>query len=278
MHSHLVALTALLATTATTPLSAQTAAEPLAPSGPWAIDYGERGCELKRDFGTGSQLVTITFAQALAPLETGITLRGAGSIAIRDADRVSIVAPTDGVSESSLSFGALRSPLPEDPPFAGMFRSLASFAAVEGAVVLTVADGRRSVASLVLHRISEGLAALRTCQDDLYRMSGIDAAMMRRVAIDAEPFGNEAFWATSDDLPPQFRSLAQPKVVTMRLHIGTVGRATQCWIMISSGESVLDQQACRVMVRRARFTPARDTEGNVVPTIKIRRIRWQAPQ
>lgn len=46
--------------------------------------------------------------------------------------------------------------------------------------------------------------------------------------------------------------------------VTTNGRATNCQIRKSSGDSIIDQWACRGTVRYARFTPATDEEGEPV--------------
>jgi periplasmic protein TonB len=44
--------------------------------------------------------------------------------------------------------------------------------------------------------------------------------------------------------------------------VGTNGRVTSCNVTSSSGESVLDDAACRSMERYARYDPALDAAGN----------------
>jgi protein TonB len=46
--------------------------------------------------------------------------------------------------------------------------------------------------------------------------------------------------------------------------IGTNGRASGCRIAHGSGSHILDETRCRIMYSRARYSPARDAEGNPV--------------
>jgi protein TonB len=48
------------------------------------------------------------------------------------------------------------------------------------------------------------------------------------------------------------------------LTVSAEGRVTACKIVQSSGHRVLDDFTCNVLVMRARFTPAKDKDGNPV--------------
>jgi len=60
------------------------------------------------------------------------------------------------------------------------------------------------------------------------------------------------------------------------LTIGTDGRVVSCTITRSTGNSALDSATCNVLRRRARFTPARDSNGNpVTDTQPTPPITWR---
>jgi TonB family protein len=63
--------------------------------------------------------------------------------------------------------------------------------------------------------------------------------------------------------PPDHPQGAQGQTGTtgVRLTVGPNGRVTGCTITRSSGSRVLDSTTCRLLVARARFTPARDSAG-----------------
>jgi protein TonB len=63
-----------------------------------------------------------------------------------------------------------------------------------------------------------------------------------------------------------------------RLEVGTDGRVTGCSITKSSGSSTLDEATCRLVSKRARFTPAKDSSGNAIPDSYSNRVRWQIPE
>ena len=67
---------------------------------------------------------------------------------------------------------------------------------------------------------------------------------------------------TSDDYPVSARAARRKGRVDFTLIVGPDGRAKGCMINRSSGTAALDSATCIIMRRRARFTPAIDSNGN----------------
>jgi protein TonB len=65
--------------------------------------------------------------------------------------------------------------------------------------------------------------------------------------------------------------------VAFTLDVGPNGRAHGCRITRSSGSSALDSATCRIMVRRARFTPAIDSNGRPAGASVAQDIEWRLP-
>ncbi|MGE5723090.1 MAG: energy transducer TonB [Sphingomonadales bacterium] len=68
----------------------------------------------------------------------------------------------------------------------------------------------------------------------------------------------------ADDYPLAARERQESGTVQVRLGVGADGRVTGCDVIASSGSALLDRTTCRVLKARAKFTPARD--GNGQPT------------
>jgi len=94
-------------------------------------------------------------------------------------------------------------------------------------------------------------------------------------AVGVKPRGNPGSWATNDDYPPAAQREGVEGTTGFRLEIGTDGRVTACSITSSSGSSALDDTTCKLMMRRARFSPGRDTAGNAIGGQYSSRVRWQ---
>lgn len=97
------------------------------------------------------------------------------------------------------------------------------------------------------------------------------------MAVPAKPRGNPGNWVTNDDYPSAAMRDGAQGVTGFRLDIGPDGKATNCTVTSSSGSSLLDDTACRLLVRRARFSPAKDADGNPMPASYSNRVRWQIP-
>jgi protein TonB len=93
-----------------------------------------------------------------------------------------------------------------------------------------------------------------------------------------KPRGNPGDWANSDDYPPSAQRNQEQGRTGFKLDVGADGKATNCTVTSSSGFADLDQTACRVLLRRARFTPAKDTAGNAIPSSYSSTVVWQLPK
>jgi len=78
------------------------------------------------------------------------------------------------------------------------------------------------------------------------------------------------------DYPDAARRNEEQGTVRARLDIGTNGRVTSCSVTKSSGSSSLDSTTCRILKARARFTPAKDQNGNnIADSVVTPGITWR---
>jgi protein TonB len=81
---------------------------------------------------------------------------------------------------------------------------------------------------------------------------------------------------TADDYPASAASAGAEGTAQATLSIGPDGRVTGCNLTRSTGNSALDSATCNILRRRAKFTPARDSNGNPTSdTVTTPPIRWQ---
>jgi protein TonB len=67
--------------------------------------------------------------------------------------------------------------------------------------------------------------------------------------------------------------------VIVRFTVGADGRPSGCAVVRSSGNADLDSATCRLIERRFRYRPARDSEGKAVAaTMGWKQIWWQEPR
>lgn len=99
-----------------------------------------------------------------------------------------------------------------------------------------------------------------------------------KVAKKLSPRGSPQSWVTNDDYPAAALRGEQQGTVSFRLDVDATGKVSNCSITSSSGSSLLDNTACSLLRRRARFTPAEDASGNKIPASWPSRFRWELPK
>ncbi|HEX8574307.1 MAG TPA: TonB family protein [Allosphingosinicella sp.] len=88
---------------------------------------------------------------------------------------------------------------------------------------------------------------------------------------------NLASYVSDADYPSSAIRNEEEGMTRFRLAVGPDGKVTECTVTASSGSSALDSATCRLMKQRARFTPARDSDGRLVPDSVSNAIRWVLP-
>jgi protein TonB len=66
------------------------------------------------------------------------------------------------------------------------------------------------------------------------------------------------------DYPASAQSAGAEGTAQAQMTIGADGRVTGCTITRSTGNNALDAATCNILRRRAKFTPAHDSNGNAV--------------
>lgn len=80
----------------------------------------------------------------------------------------------------------------------------------------------------------------------------------------------------SDDYPDSAIRNGEMGSVKAQLAIAADGKVAGCTIVASSGSPVLDSATCRILKARARFTPARDSNGVMTTdTYVTPKITWR---
>lgn len=93
-----------------------------------------------------------------------------------------------------------------------------------------------------------------------------------------EPIGNMGNWATTNDYPSRALQQEREGTTTFRILVGTSGRPINCETIITSGHDDLDKAACVNAIRRARFVPGTDENGQPVEKSFDGSTRWQIPR
>lgn len=98
-----------------------------------------------------------------------------------------------------------------------------------------------------------------------------------RVSQSARATGSLPGLITNDDYPQRAIENDEQGTTAVTLSIGANGRVSGCRVTSGSGSASLDSTTCSVLSRRARFTPAKDQNGQPIGDSQSVRIRWVLP-
>jgi len=82
---------------------------------------------------------------------------------------------------------------------------------------------------------------------------------------------------TTDDYPSSALRNDERGRVTARFDVADDGIAENCSAEVSSGSAALDIATCRIILRRIRYDPARDSEGRPIRSADTFSITWTLP-
>jgi protein TonB len=74
---------------------------------------------------------------------------------------------------------------------------------------------------------------------------------------------------SADDYPASAQANGEEGTVQAKLTVSASGRVSGCEIVRSSGHKSLDDATCRILERRARFTPARAADGQAIASTVV---------
>jgi TonB family protein len=143
------------------------------------------------------------------------------------------------------------------------------------------------VQALSLKGSRAAILALFECRARLRSAPGFDPfadAVPGGAKAEAGPVGGTArakanipSLFSDEDYPASALRAGEQGTVRYRLEIGANGRVTGSAVTVSSGSAALDSTTCRLLRSRARFTPARDGNGNPVPDTAEGAVVWRLP-
>lgn len=249
------------------------------------MTYNNGSCDLAREFGEGNDKIIVLFTR----LEPGVTfnLRLFGRpfkssdafqnvrFAFGDVpaahplrNRLSgTIGATPFVDLGSLT---LAGPRPEgdaaNPLITPEFEARVN--------KMTICPHRGSIYRLRIGSMRATMQAMRTCTDDMVRSWGYDPAVLATALRPVAAIGDPGSWLGSDDYPSQQLYAGELDVVEFRLDVDETGKATGCATLRRAGDEAFARVTCKLMMRRARFVPALDKDGNPAKSYYINRVNW----
>jgi TonB family protein len=249
----------------------------LAPSSPWRVDYADEECRLLRTFGTGADAVTMRLARGSGLESFDMVIAGTNIPRLGDDVKVTLKLEPQGTESS---FDGYSMGVPNRPEkFIRWYDGNPSIfeGITDGQQVRLLADKKLDVVMLW----SDGkaaLAALQLCHDDLLKGWGVELDAIRASKSPPEPVGSPGQWITNNDYPRAEMVQQIEGTVTFQLKVNSTGAVEKCVILHSSNAAALDQLSCKLMMQRAKFTPALDANDQPITSFYVNRIRWQIPR
>lgn len=255
----------------------------LKPTSAWQVDYAFERCRLVRQFGEGKQTVFLIMDR-FAPTDSfRLTISGQPvKIFVEKGDADIQFGPNE--QKQQLAF--LKGNLGDDPalvftrsariapPSATEALEMKKADDAEAVVLLSISEDRqkavrhlrigkplRKPVMLEIGSMRGPLAALDTCIDNLLVSWGVDVEKHKTLTKQAKPLQSPGKWIVSSDYPSNMLSAGQPALVNFRLNIGLDGAPTACHIQATTRPKEFDNAVCKSMMRRARFSPALDSQG-----------------
>ena len=262
----------------------------LAPSSQWVVNWAEQSCSLARVFGDGDRKVTVFFDQfepgddfsltmvgksigEVAGSPVGATLQFGPSEA---QDDVTAVGATTKDSPALILQGTQRLAPPTEAEKTARKKYRGDGRQYELAPVGPARE--RAVTWLRLNKVlrydlqletgpmDAPLAALRDCSWDMVKSWGLDVEQQKHLSRKAYPLQPSASWFSADDYPAKMQQEGSEAIVNFRVLVSESGVPTLCHIQTSTRPKAFDDVVCALVMKRARFHPALDSQGKAVPS------------
>lgn len=139
---------------------------------------------------------------------------------------------------------------------------------------LAIALAGQGAYRLELGSMEKPMRAVRQCLDDLLGGWGLDPAVMANLRSRPEPLGNPGQWFTPDDYPRSAWINGRSTIIQFRLMIDADGKVSGCKVTNLNHNPEFADTTCKLLSKRAKFSPAIDANGNSVPSFYISYVHW----
>ncbi|WOE75737.1 TonB family protein [Alterisphingorhabdus coralli] len=274
-----------------TPLSSAVAKkEPLVlkPSGKWILSYDEDGCRMLRQFGEGDEKTIFSMSRYAPSLSFSMLVAGKPVRTRRDQKSSNIrFEPTGSLLQVPFFSGDLGE-LPA-MVFSGSGNGLyttedsesipdvAIRASQNGISALSIGSPLRRDVRLDLGLMEKPFAAMEQCTDDLVTSWGLNPETQKSLREKVTPLVERSKWIRPSDYPSDMLQAGQPALVTARIMIDREGQITGCHIQRTTRPKEFDKAVCGSIIRRAKFSPAINADGETTASYYIINIRFQIP-
>ena len=258
-------LTGLISTVAAA-LPSPASAETLQPIGKWTVDYGETSCLAARSFGDPKKPLLLAFRPSLNDTTVRIIL--ASHAGGTDARHFPVRG--SGAKTTGLRFFAKQT----KRRIVWIDLASAEFDRIATGKTIEL-KGENLDLDLSLAGMSAALKAMRTCNTSLRQHWNADEAGQAKIASRAGALVRPERLVSGNDYPGQALNELRGGRTRVSLLIDEKGVAKECVVEEHSGVATIDAQTCIMIMKRSKFTPAKDQAGKPVKSFLSYAFKWQ---
>lgn len=253
----------------------------ITPISQWSLYWEPHSCLARRDFGRESDKTSLSIEkfgldddfQLIVTSSTlqGVDVRTRLTITYGEGREHVINNPLIGSSQSSLpTLFVARTSL--DVNRHGKNASILNASPPEAKDIELSWRGN----SLVLKTgtLVPLLAEMQKCIDAIYRTWNLDPDEQRALSNPLKPNQDPQLWLRSWDYPTAEEAHGAQSMVTFTLLVGANGVPTDCAVSRSYGSAAFREQTCGLILKRARFKPARNAQGQAVRSAYVDTVNW----
>lgn len=257
----------------------------LEPVTPWHVEWTDETCVMRRGFGAKEELLVLQIerfgpSDRFQMVVTGPQLRtaqrtGRLSIEYGDSGYVDKVEQTrygstkDGIPTVFVSQTALVPLSNEDAASIGAAEVLE-----KGVDWIGLTWWSKRTLKLKTGPLDRAFTELRKCTDDLLRVWMLDPEEQKSLSRPPMPIDSPGDWIRSGDYPRSALLDGAQSLNNFVLIIGPDGVPRDCKIQRSYSGNGFDKRTCTLLMKRARFRPALNSQGNPVSSFYFNTVNW----
>lgn len=249
-----------------TPGAPPDTAQMMQPSGNWTVDWSDTGCTAIRSYTTAAGPVLLAFRPSLDGLTVRLMVSRPGApIAARH-----VPVDLSGITASALRF----TPPVKKTEFIWINLARGQFDKLVPAGAVRI-NGLGIDIALAAPGMAAAAKALDTCNADLRTHWNANEADKARIAVPARRLVAIKQIVHADDYPAQARERNESGSTRVSLLIDEAGALKDCAVEEHSGVASIDAQSCALLMKRARYAPARDAAGKPIKSRITFRFTWK---
>lgn len=269
---------------------AQSAPVSLPRTAPWEMNYDADSCHLRATFGSGDQKILMDLTRNAPSDMFDVTLYGKQlttddlkvdiEFAFGRQQPLRKFSALGGASSSTdklplLILSGLRiDNKARSDSGAELFQKITP-EDESAATEFTIRLSSSHFFKLETGSLAAPFRAMRKCTDDLVVSWGYDPEALAKLTKGPALSDIENI-LKSIDYPRSALEQGQSGRVVVRFDIDATGKATRCHVLYSTAGDEFAKTTCRLILKRAKWTPALDEFGKPAKSYYIRTIHWLA--